>query len=89
MMIFGENTFFMFQLKNADLDEKFVCALCPGLDWHYNVYKKVSHNHCHKKKFHPTLRSSCSFNIFSASPSDTGISSEATSFWVLFNLKNE
>lgn len=34
-----------------------------------------------------TLRSSSSFNIFSASMSDTGISSEATSFWVLFNLE--
>ena len=33
-----------------------------------------------------SLRSSCSFNIFSASTSDTGISSEATSIWVLFSL---
>ena len=34
-----------------------------------------------------SLRSSCSFSIFSASNRDTGISSDATSFWVLFSLK--
>ena len=33
-----------------------------------------------------SLRSSCSFSIFSASNRDTGISSDATSFWVLFSL---
>ena len=34
-----------------------------------------------------SLRSSCSFSIFSASNRDTGISSDATSFWVLFSLE--
>lgn len=34
-----------------------------------------------------SLRSSCSFSIFSASNRDTGISSDATSFWVLSSLK--
>ena len=41
----------------------------------------------HSKYSGSTLRSSSSFNIFSASINDTGISSEATSFWVLFNLR--
>lgn len=41
----------------------------------------------HGKYSDSTLRSSSSFNIFSASINDTGISSEATSFWVLFNLR--
>ena len=36
-----------------------------------------------------SLRSSCSFSIFSASNRDTGISSDATSFWVLFSLENK
>ena len=36
-----------------------------------------------------SLRSSCSFSIFSASNRDTGISSDATSFWVLFSLEKK
>ena len=46
LLIFGENTFFMFKLKKkkTDLDEKFVCFMC-SFGWlilHCNVYKEVS-----------------------------------------------